>query len=920
MERPAQRGRGRGQPRTRRGNQGQEVPVQQEQVVPPVNLAPHGLDPAMLAQQFWENFVQLARQGAGQAQPAPDPFTVGYHEFNRHQTTKFDGNGGYETAEEWLLAVQDTFRLARSPLEHWTELAATRLEKDARHWWASQQPQLPGEGGNIAWEVFKDVFRARFMGETQQVELRRRFETLTQTGLSARQYGEMFIRLSRYAADLVADPQHRRERFIRGLNPGLASMVDTYQGISIEYLMDKAEFQEGLMVARERTRQEKQKPASSNARRSFPQARGTVVPGRQPTNMIFQRPVVNMGPQASRYYCKTCQRSYSTPCIYHGGRCSACGSPSHWAASCPKNLSRFGGSTSEGGGPTMIEGSITKGQNGAGRGRGGGRAGPQRGGRFANTGRGSQTERDTARVHATIGEEFPECEAILVEAILEEDVHNVNADLIAGMVSVSDSFAYSLIDTGSTHSFVSQNYVDSHGWTAEPRDRVMIVQTPLGKNVLVDRICRNCRIQIAGRTLPANLVVLDMQDFDILLGLDWLTTYHAVVDCKNHSVRFGKSDTEPFVLKDRKPGTSIPITSALQAKHLMLSGDEVILASVVSTDLPISNLEAVPIAREYPDVFPKELPGLPPKREIEFGIELLPSTTPIAKTPYRMAPAEMRELKAQLEDLLDKGFIRPSTSPWGAPVLFVRKKDGSLRLCIDYRELNKVTIPNRYPLPRIDDLFDQLQGSQVFSKIDLRSGYHQLRIRPDDIPKTAFRTRYRHYEFLVMSFGLTNAPAYFMNLMNKVFEEYLDSFVVVFIDDILIYSKSTEDHEHHLRLVLQRLREHELYAKFSKCEFWLKQISFLGHGISKDGLAVDPQKVAAITEWKPPTTVTEIRSFLGLAGYYRRFVNGFSKIALPLTQLLQKGVKFEWTPEQQKSFEELKCLLVSAPVLAMPIP
>ncbi|KAJ4817103.1 ATP-dependent RNA helicase glh-1 [Rhynchospora pubera] len=423
MERPAQRGRGRGQPRTRRGNQGQDAPVQQEQVVPPVNPAPPGIDPAVLAQQFWANFVQLAGQRAGQAQPAPDPFTVAYHEFNRHQTPKFDGNGGYEAAEEWLLAVQDTFRLARSPVEHWAELAATRLEKDARHWWASQQPQLQGEGGNIAWEVFKDVFRARFMGETQQVELRRRFETLTQTGMSARQYGETFIRLSRYVSDLVADPQRRRERFIRGFNPGLASMVDTYQGTSIEYLMDKAEFQEGLMVARERTRQENQKPASSNARRSFPQARGTVVPGRQPTIMIFQRPVVNMGPQVSRYYCKTCQRSYSTPCIYHGGRCSVCGSPSHWATSCPKNLNRFGGSTSEGSGPTMIEGSITKGQNGVGRGRGGGRTGPQRGGRFANTGRGSQTERDMARVHATVGEEFLECEAIAVEEILEEVEH-----------------------------------------------------------------------------------------------------------------------------------------------------------------------------------------------------------------------------------------------------------------------------------------------------------------------------------------------------------------------------------------------------------------------------------------------------------------------------------------------------------------
>ena len=200
-----------------------------------------------------------------------------------------------------------------------------------------------------------------------------------------------------------------------------------------------------------------------------------------------------------------------------------------------------------------------------------------------------------------------------------------------------------------------------------------------------------------------------------------------------------------------------------------------------------------------------------------------------------MAPAELKELKVQLQELLDMGFIRPSYSPWGAPVLFVKKKEGSLRMCIDYRELNKLTVKNRYPLPRIDDLFDQLQGKTVFSKIDLRSGYHQLRIKEEDIPKTAFRTRYDHYEFMVMSFGLTNAPAAFMDLMNRVFKDFLDKFVIVFIDDILVYSSTEEEHEHHLRLVLQWLREHRLYAKFSKCEFWLPQVAFLGHVVGKDG-------------------------------------------------------------------------------------
>jgi hypothetical protein len=308
---------------------------------------------------------------------------------------------------------------------------------------------------------------------------------------------------------------------------------------------------------------------------------------------------------------------------------------------------------------------------------------------------------------------------------------------------------------------------------------------------------------------------------------------------------------------------------------------------------------------------------MPPDRDIEFLIELMPGTGPIAKRPYPMSTDELKELKKQLAEQLRKGFIRESSSSWGAPVLFVEKKDLSQRLVMDYRSLNKVTIKNKYPLPRINDLFDQLEGASVFSKIDLRSGYIQFKIREYDIPKTAFVTRYGSYEYMVMPFGLTNAPSYFMNMMNKVFMEFLDKFVVVFIDDILIYSKSNEEHEKHLRLIMEKLREHKLYAKFSKCEFWLKEVAFLGHIVSKEGITVDPSKVTAVTEWKPPKNVGEIRSFLGLAGYYQRFIENFSKIAKPMTELLKKENKFQWTDECDVSFQELKKRLVSAPILCL---
>jgi hypothetical protein len=260
------------------------------------------------------------------------------------------------------------------------------------------------------------------------------------------------------------------------------------------------------------------------------------------------------------------------------------------------------------------------------------------------------------------------------------------------------------------------------------------------------------------------------------------------------------------------------------------------------------------------------------------------------------------ELKIQLQDPLEKEFIRPSSSPWGCPAIFVKKKDQTLQMCVDYRPLNEVTIKNKYLLPQINILFDQLTRAWVFSKIDLRSGYHQIRIRPKDIPKTAFTTWYGLFEYLVMSFRLTNAPAHFTYLMNSVFMPELDKFVVVFIDYILIYSKNEEEHAKHLRIVLTSLREHQLYAKFSKCSFWLEEIQFLGHVLSARGIVIDPSKVKDILEWKPPMTIHQVRSFLGLAGYYRKFIPNFSKIVKPITSLLKNDTKFDWSSKCNEAF------------------
>ncbi|KAK5775591.1 hypothetical protein PVK06_043497 [Gossypium arboreum] len=459
-------------------------------------------------------------------------------------------------------------------------------------------------------------------------------------------------------------------------------------------------------------------------------------------------------------------------------------------------------------------------------------------------------------------------------------------DVITCTFTLFDTNVIALIDPGSTHSYICETLASSKTLPIESTEFVIRVSNPLGRYVLVDKVCKKCPLVIRGSCFLADLMLLPFDEFDVILGLDWLTVHDVVVNCKSKTIDLRCANNEMIRIESTDLKGLPTVISSMLAQKYVRKGCEAYLAYVLDDKELEIKPEFVPVVCEYPNVFPEELPGLPPVREIEFGIELVPGTTPISIAPYRMAPTELKELKAQLQELVDRGFARPSFSPWGAPVLFVKKKDGTMRLCIDYRQLNKVTIKNKYPLPHIDDLFDQLKGASVFSKIDLRSGYYQLRIRDSDIPKTAFRTRYGHYEFLVMPFGLTNAPAVFMDLMNRIFRPYLDRFVVVFIDDILVYSRDETEHAEHLRLVLQILRDRQLYAKFSKCEFWLREVSFLGHVVSASGIRVDPSKISAILNWKPPRNITEVRSFLGLAGYYRRFVKGFSMIATPMTKLL----------------------------------
>ncbi|GJQ89634.1 putative reverse transcriptase domain-containing protein [Tanacetum coccineum] len=445
---------------------------------------------------------------------------------------------------------------------------------------------------------------------------------------------------------------------------------------------------------------------------------------------------------------------------------------------------------------------------------------------------------------------------------------NPDAKVVTGTFLLNNRYASILFDTGADRSFVSTTFSSQIDITPTALDHYCDVELADERIIGLNTILRGFTLNILNHLFNIDLMPVELGSFDTIIGMDWLVKYQAIIVCAEKIVRIPWGNETLTVHGDesnRGNEARLHIISYTKTHEYMLKGCPVFLANVTTKETEDKSekkrLEDIPIVRDFPNVFPEDLPGLPPTRQVEFQIDLIPGVAPVARAPYRLAPSEMKELSEQLKELSDKGFIRPSSSPWGAPVLFVKKKDGSFRMCIDYRELNKLTVKNRYPLPRIDDLFDQLQGSNVYSKIDLRSGYHQLLVREEDIPKIVFRTRYGHYEFQVMPFSLTNAPAVFMDLMNRVCKPFLDKFVIVFIDDILIYSKNKKEHKEHLKAVLELLKKEKLYAKFSKCEFWI-----------------------------PKST----------------------------TKLTQKGVKFDWGDKQEVAFQLLKQKLYSASILALP--
>ncbi|GKD45309.1 reverse transcriptase domain-containing protein [Tanacetum coccineum] len=749
------------------------------------------------------------------------------------------------------------------------KFASSTLLDSALTWWNVYVRSVTLDTAHATpWSDFKAMFIRKYCPRNEVKQMENELWNLKVKGTNLTAYNQRFQELILLCPEMVPNTDRLLERYIEGLPLNIKGNVTSSKPVDLHEAIEMAQ---GLMyqVVQElgENSGDKRKWNGNHYNNNNPNTTSNLNPNKRPeTARVF---TAGQGSYAGKLpYCGKCGRHHTDACpptCHNCGRaghkvkdcrapprpasqrgpgsqggqgsdvtCFGCGEKGHYKNKCPNNGSQGGGN--------QIRGNQQNPQNNQRQNQG-------------NPKGNNQASTSTQGGRRAPGRVYSLC----AEAAVKDN------NVVNGTFLINNVYASVLFDTGADRSFVSyafSKYIDIHPTTLDTNYSVELAD---GKSLTTNTILRGCTLNLQNHLFKIDLLPIELGSFDVIVGMDWMAEHRAEVVCYEKYIRVPYGNDMLIVQGERsgvKNESRLEVISSIRTQKYIDQGCQVFLIQMMKeeeTEIPERRIEDVPVVRDFPEVFPEDLPGLPPTRQVEFHIELIPGAAPVARAPYRLAPAEMKELAEQLKELSDKGFIRPSSSPWGAPILFVKKKDGSFRMCIDYRELNKLTVKNRYPLPRIDDLFDQLQGSSIYSKIDLRSGYHQLRVREEDIPKTAFRTRYGHYEFQVMPFGLTNAPAVFMDLMNRVCKPYLDKFVIVFIDDILIYSHNEKEHEEHLKTILELLKKEEL-----------------------------------------------------------RFIKGFSKIAKPMTELTQKNQKFDWGEEQEEAFQLLKQKLCVAPILALP--
>ncbi|KAM5587861.1 hypothetical protein ABKV19_006351 [Rosa sericea] len=496
------------------------------------------------------------------------------------------------------------------------------------------------------------------------------------------------------------------------------------------------------------------------------------------------------------------------------------------------------------------------------------------------------------------------------------DGHNSPATMqLKGMFN--NKCVHVLIDSRATHNFIHPQLLKGTKTQVHKLPPLNVVLASGAKMKTQGEVQVN--LQLQDFQFLADYYVLPVTGCEIVLGASWLRSLGDILwNFETMRMKFTVQGSE-FQLQGETEAKAMVISCKAMTRLLRKEREAMLVQmqpTFPSQTVTPQNPKLQAVINKFSDLFTTPT-TLPPPRAQDHKIELLPNTPPVSVRPYRYPHFQKAEIEKIVQELLDNGVIKPSVSPFSSPVLLVKKKDGTWRMCIDYRSLNAVTVKDKYPIPVVDELLDEVHGSKVFTKLDLRSGYHQIRMNAADVTKTAFRTHNGHYEFLVMPFGLTNAPSTFQSVMNDVLRDYLRKFTLVFFDDILIYSPSMEKHLEHVEKVFVRLQEHALKVKESKCSFGVSQVEYLGHIISTNGVAVDPAKIECIQNWNKPKTVKGLRGFLGLAGYYRKYVRNFGIIAKPLTNMLKIG-GFQWTKMAEQAFEDLKYALMHTPVLALP--
>ncbi|GKV27101.1 hypothetical protein SLEP1_g36308 [Rubroshorea leprosula] len=778
---------------------------------------------------------------------------------------------------DWLYTVECVFELKDIPDDKRVKLVAIKLKKHASIWWENLKRSREREGRNKirTWEKMRRELTRKFLPDRYYQDNFVKFHNLQQKYLTVEEYTMEFEQLM-MKCDVREKDEQTIAQYLGGLDYDISKVVQLQQ----YWILDD--------VIRLALRVEKQISKKNIPSTSKPWDFGA-----------------SRGTQASKTVAKTPAKtekevSSSRSAQSNTRKCFKCQGFGHIASDCPNRrvVTIIGGEIHE-----ALEDEAKKEQN-------------------------DETESpqlEEELIPADHGESLVvRCS---LHATITKDEDWLRHNIFHTRCTSRGKVCNVIIDSGSCENVVSNYMVEKLGLPVKDHPHPYKLQWLRKGNEV--KVTKHCLVSFSIGNRYQDEVWCDVIPMDachLLLGRPWQFDQKAIHDGHANTYSFVKDGVKVKLtplkpeetLEKKDEDKALISRSTFQRLHQESGIACLLLLSKVNDATCPFPEEIRSLLEEFSDVVLDEIPlGLPPMRDIQHAIDFIPGSVIPNKPAYRMNPQEYAELQRQVKELMEKGLVKESVSPCAVPVLLVPKKDGTWRMCVDSRAVNKITIKYRFPIPRLDDMLDQLHGATVFSKIDLRSGYHQIRMRPGDEWKTAFKTRDGLYKWMVMPFGLSNAPSTFMRLMNQVFRLFIGKFVVVYFDDILVYSKNGQEHLDHLRQVFEVLREQKLYANLKKCSFITTSVTFLGYIITAQGIKMDPSKIDAIVNWPTPTSMHDVRSFHGLASFYRRFIKNFSSIVAPITDSL-KGDKFSWSGKAQRSFEELKRKLTKTSVLALP--